>query len=287
MVLLIAAQARANSDCVRGARKDPSVAFLDYIAVLNFERGVAKEKIERSCAMMAYFGDGSVKFDVPGLTLERRVIGKLQSIWPSRRLSEAQEIAGSKVTAAEMRKRAPAFMAKLDEIRRQPDVWERLKRGHELITGLGVYDHSLEKRMQRGEVEAKNQYFNTDPVLTVLRAAKNEPLGVCAHFAALQYFVNKYVGPGEDVRAFEPKLKIGTQHLWNQVRFTQTKTGAVRVFDVDATNFAKFTPLSTSHWDPLLLPVERNKILSECQRMLRCLSQPSQPPPAKTAPPRM
>jgi hypothetical protein len=257
------AQAIGAGPCLHNT-SDPQIAFLDHIARLYGNGAIAISAVNGACAEIDLMAQNSGAFgEYESFNLSNSAIGALQSLGlgaaRAALMSQEAESAGK---VAEMRRVNPGFMARLDRIKAQSDPWKRMQLAYNIV---GAAKYNYEQNMATAIV--------TDPVAAMQRIQMGKPIGICVHFAALLDFALTYVGPGAGVSNFDVKINAGNVHAWNNVSFKNSQ-GRPVTFDLDATHFRIFTPLSVSHWDRTLPGTgDSEKIIKACLSTLACMRQ--------------
>ncbi len=256
----------------RGETADKNIAFLDYIIESNSDSYTAIKHLDAACSDIDYLGEGTGEFGVndhfgTGMKILGSATAPLK--WTRGNLMSAEAESARKVE--EIRKKYPALMRDLDRYRKEPDVWKRLRLAYEYVTSRTSFEH------------LRIPDSGTDPAKSWGRVMQRQPIGVCVHYAAMIDFVLTYVGGGPTTTEFDVSVNIGNSHAWNNISFTEVATGKKYAFDVDATHFEDFIPLSVSHWD-LTLPQTRTKILAACRKAKQCLNRQLEATPGKAIP---
>ena len=257
-------------------QNDPNLAFLNYIVDTSTNSAEARESIDSSCHEIDLLGDNTDEFgqssapEMQNDDFKSFIQNKLPSYMQWGTILYADLMSAEAEypwTVSEMKKKHPEFIAKLDSFKNETNVWTRLRNVYQYVTEISSYDQDLLAKLMAGTVRGSS----SNPVASVGRALQKQPIGVCGHYAALLDFSLTYVGGGPKVHDFDVMVNIGNQHAWNHVVFTGNRTGHKYDFDLDATHFEKFIPLSVSHFATISKQI-RAKILDSCRKVKSCLN---------------
>jgi hypothetical protein len=257
-----------DSNCrVSGA--DSQTEFLNLILQVSSNSTLAIGKTKQACSEIDLFGKNTGEFGrLQPLSFPDQVVGGVQAfgISGSRAILMSQEAESNK-KLQEMRRTHPQFLASLDRCKLQNEVLLRLKCAYEFITSRTRYDEQIPRNPLR--------LFSSDPIVSAGRVLQGQPISVCTHYASLLNFALNYVGGGPNTQNFDVGVNAGNIHAWNFISYNQN--GRRVQFDLDATHFSTFVPLSTSHWDQTIVGLgTREKIINACRLMLSCLTKTSQ-----------